>query len=170
MAFLSTVVPVEPSQLEEILLFGRQRHRGARRSSGSPIFTSTTIGRNLAIRRWPSSTMTRDGTIPRLKTCWSPSVDGGECGWCDSGRARTGRPRWKVRPAPSLDVQITDSRHMLLARRLAPLAEQRGAEVRGLCGPSEFVQVVTPDVVTLRPDFPLFQGLRGVPGMWTRGV
>jgi hypothetical protein len=85
------------------------------------------------------------------------------CGWCDRVRLEQVGPL-KVRPAPSLDVQITDSRHMLVVRRLAPLVEQHGAEVRGLSGPSEFVQVVTPDVVTLRPEFPLFRVYKTCPG------
>jgi hypothetical protein len=56
---------------------------------------------------------------------------------------------------PGLDVQLTDMRQLLLGRRLAAVAEQAGAEVRGLSGWSDFVQVVTPDVVELRPEFPL---------------
>jgi hypothetical protein len=53
---------------------------------------------------------------------------------------------------------------LLLARRLASVAEQAGAEVRGLVGRSDFVHVVTPDAVNLRPVFPLFQVMEPCPG------
>jgi hypothetical protein len=70
----------------------------------------------------------------------------------------------KVRPAPEIDVQVTDYAQMLLARRLVPVAEHAGVEVRGLAGRSDFVQVVTPDVIALRPVFPLFEVQNRCPG------
>ena len=164
---LSATAEVEPSQLEEILRFGRERIEGK------------TILRVARLYELHDRTELGDSPMAELynDTGWDhPAVENmvvafrgwWECGRCDRVRLEQVGPL-KVRPAPRLDVQVTDSQHMLLARRLAPVAEHFGAEVRGLSGASEFVQVVTPDVVTLRPEFPLFRVYERCPGCGREG-
>jgi hypothetical protein len=155
-------VEVTPSQLEEIVRFGRQRIEGR------------TILRVARLYECYGRSELGDSPMAELyhDTGWEPpSVENimvafrgwWDCGWCTRVRLEQVRPL-KVRPAPQFDVQVTDWMQMLLARRLAPVAEHAGAEVRGLSGRTDFVQVVTPDVVTLRPVFPLFEVMERCPG------
>ncbi len=155
-------VEVTPSQLEEIVRFGRQRIEGR------------TILRVARLYERCDRTELGDSPMAELyhDTGWEPPAVENmmvafrgwwDCGWCTRVRLEQVRPL-KVRPAPQVDVQVTDYTQMLLARRLAPVAEHVGAEVRGLSGRSDFVQVVTPDVVTLRPVFPLFEVEERCPG------
>ena len=153
---------VTPSELEEILRFGRQRIKGR------------TILRVVHLYERHDRTELGDSPMAELyhDTGWEPPAVENmrvafrgwwDCGVCTRVRLEQVRPL-KVRPAPQFDVQVTDETQMLLASRLAPVAEHAGAEVRGLSGRSDFVQVITPDVVTLRPVFPLFQVEERCPG------
>jgi len=155
-------VELTPSQLDEIVRFGRQRIKGR------------TMLRVARLYERYDRTELGDSPMAELydDTGWEPPAAENmlvafrgwwDCGWCTRVRLEQVRPL-KVRPAPQLDVQVTDYTQMLLARRLAPVAEHAGAEVRGLSGRSDFVQVVTPDVVTLRPVFPLFEVPERCPG------
>lgn len=57
-------VEVTPSQLEEIVRFGRQRIEGRTILRVARLYDAAT-GRNWATRRWPSFTTTPDGSLPR---------------------------------------------------------------------------------------------------------
>jgi hypothetical protein len=160
-------VEVTPSQLEEIVRFGRQRIKGR------------TILRIARLDERYDRTELGDSPMAELyhDTGWEPPTVENmmvayrgwwDCGLCTRLRMEQVRPL-KVRPAPQFDVQVTEQMHMLLARRLAPVAEHAGVEVRGLSGTSDFVQVVTPDVVTLRPVFPLCEVGERCPGCGTVG-
>jgi hypothetical protein len=164
------LVELEPPEVAELLCWGRERvagktllraaclyeHYDWAELDGSPmaelyhdfeLFKPTVTG----------------GEPPPLRNMASGFRGWWECGWCDRVRLEQVSPL-KVRPASGIDVQLTDTKHLLLASRLAPLAEQAGAEIRVLAGRSDFVQVVTPHIVNLQPVFPLFQVSEPCPG------
>ncbi len=160
-------VEVTPSQLEEIVRFGRQR------------INSRTILRFARVYECYDRAELGDSPLAELyhDTGWEPPAVENmmvafrgwwDCGGCTRVRLEQVHPL-KVRPAPQFDVQVTDYMQMLLAGRLAPVAELAGAEVRGLSGRSDFVQVLTPDVVTLRPVFPLLAVGERCPGCGRAG-
>jgi hypothetical protein len=160
-----------PTELAEIVRWGRQRlagktllrhagldeHYDRAELDGSPM---AELYNDYELYRGTDT----KGEPPKVVNMLTAFRGRWDCGWCDRVRLEQVGPL-KVRPASGgIDVQLTDQKHLLLARRLAPVAEHAGAEVRGLAGRSDFVQVATPAVVTLRPVFPLFQVMAPCPG------
>jgi hypothetical protein len=162
---------LEPSELAEIVRWGRQP------VAGKTLLRSARLDEHYDREELDGSTMAElygdyelykhtdtKGEPPKVVNMRSALRGRWECGWCGRVRLEQVGPL-KVRPASGgIDVQVTDTRHVLLARRLAAVAEHAGAEVRGLAGRSDFVQVATPAVVSMRPVFPLFQVMEPCPG------
>jgi hypothetical protein len=161
-------VEVGPSELAELVRFGRQRLAGRtilriarlyERYDRADLGDSPMAELNNDYSLFPTS----DAEPPEVENMTTAFRGWWECGWCDRVLLEQVGPL-KVRPSTQPDIQLTDERQLLLARRLVPVAERAGAEVRGLAGRSDFVQVVTPDVVALRPVFPLVRIYEPCPG------
>jgi hypothetical protein len=162
---------LEPSELAELVRWGRQR------VAGKTLLRVARLDEHYDRVELDGSKMAElygdyelykhtdtKGEPPKVVNMRSALRGRWDCGWCGRVRLEQVGPL-KVRPASGgIDVQVTDTWHLLMARRLAPVAEHAGAEVRGLAGRSDFVQVVTPAVVTVRPVFPLFQVEAPCPG------
>ena len=153
------MVELGPSELADLVCFGRQRLADRtilRIARLYERYDRADLGDSPMAELYLDPELYRDmeGEPPEVENATSAFRGRWDCSRCDRVRLEQVGPL-KVRPVPGLDVQLTDLRQLLLARHLAAVAEQAGAEVRGLSGPGDFVQVVTPDVVALRPEFPL---------------
>jgi hypothetical protein len=162
---------LKPSQLAEILRWGRDQVAGKtllRCARLEEHFDRDELGGSTIAELYNDYELYRhtdtNGEPPKVVNMLSAFRGRWDCGWCGRVRLEQVGPL-KVRPASGgIDVQLTGTKHLLLARRLVPVALHAGVEVRGLAGRSDFVQVVTPAVVSLRPVFPLVQVMTPCPG------
>ena len=161
-------VPAGPSELAEIVRFGSQRIAGQTMFKFARLYDrydradlgDATMAELFHDEQLFSASI---GEPPQVENMIAAYRGRWDCALCPRVRLEQVRPL-KVHPVPGPEVQITDRKQLLLAHRLAPVAVQHGVEVRGLAGRSDYVQVVTPEVVTLHPVFPLIQVDKPCPG------
>lgn len=152
-SFSQAEVDIGQDPLDELLRWGRVRAGEVTRlrmARLSHAWTRDELGQGLVEIETP-----RDREPPELVNPERALVARWSCACCDRIDLEQVGPLEVQDLDPGTDLQVTDTRHVLLAARLRGIAEQQGAATRPLAGTVQAVQLVTPPSIQVAPVFPL---------------